>query len=188
MSWSSTDMAACLLIGLVAWSSSGCSRNDIGTHVRTDRHGRPDVSNASPVTLTIEDDVKRGLATGPGPARFTSITADEVQTFQSGTTPRDMFVQLPSGGKLNLSSGTDIEMEGVEFDAATGALKVKRFSTNASEPIRAGNEAYDRLVAYWASRDQASRDAILAELRALESGAQAAGGVLGALIKSLSSM
>jgi len=171
---------------IVATGLTGCGQRDIGSSIKSDAQGRPELVNPSPVTLTIEDDVKKGVANGPGPARFTSITADEVQTFQTGTTPRDMYVSLPSGAKINLSSGTDITAEDVEFNSATGEFKIKKFGTSASEPIRAGNEAYDRLVAYWATRDQASKEAILAELKTIEASSPVVAGVLGDIIKLLS--
>jgi hypothetical protein len=166
----------------------GCSQNDIGSNFGADAQGRPKLVNPSPVTLTIEDQDKRGVANGVGPARFTSITAEEVQTFQSGTTPRDLFVKLPDGSQINLSSGTDINAEGLAFNPKTGEFKVAKFGTQASEPLRAGNEAYDRLVAYWQTRDEASKQAILAELQAIEAGASVAGGVLGQLIQTLSGL
>jgi len=180
-------MIACgiVMIGVVVLLS-GCGQKDIGTSFKSDKSGRPDLVNQSPVTLTIEDDVKKGVANGPGPARFTSITADEVQTFQSGTTPRDMFVQLPSGAKFNLSSGTDINAEGIEFDPATGGFKISKFGTSASEPLRAGNEAYDRLIVYWSGRDQASKDAIIAELKAIEASTPVVAGLVGNMIQLLS--
>jgi hypothetical protein len=126
--------------------------------------------NGSPVTLQIEDHDKKGIASGVGPARFTSITQDEVQTMQTGTTPRDLFLaKLPDGTiRFNLSSGTDIQAEGVTFDAAAGSFRVDRFGTSASEPLRAGNEAYDRLVTYWVSLTDAQKQARLAEIEALK--------------------
>lgn len=126
--------------------------------------------NGSPVTLQIEDADKKGIASGVGPARFTSITQDEVQTMQTGTTPRDLFLaKLPDGTiRFNLSSGTDIQAEGVTFDATAGSFRVDRFGTSASEPLRAGNEAYDRLIVYWASLTEAQKQARLAEIEAMK--------------------
>lgn len=172
-------------VALLTVCCLGCSQNDIGSNFGADAQGRPKLVNTSPVTLTIEDQDKRGVANGVGPARFTSITADQVETFQTGTTPRDLFVKLPDGSQINLSSGTDIQAEGLEFNPATGAFKVSKFGTQASEPLRAGNEAYDRLVAYWKTRDQASRDAILAELKTIEAATPIAAGVIGQLIGAL---
>lgn len=176
-------VGAMLLLALLPLA--GCGQKDIGGAFSNDKAGRAQITNPSPVTLQIEDADKKGIANGPGPARFTSITADQVQTFQSGTTPRDMFLQLPDGTKLNLSSGTDIAVKGLDFNPKTGSIKVAEFGTNSSEPLRAGNEAYDRLVAYWNSRDEASKQAILAELQTVEAVAPVAAGVVGELIKIL---
>lgn len=166
----------------------GCSQHDIGSNFGSDEQGRPKLVNPSPVTLSIEDSEKRGVANGNGPARYTSITGEQVQTFQTGTTPRDMFLKLPDGAQLNLSSGTDISAEGLEFNPKTGAFKVAKFGTSSAEPLRAGNEAYDRLVGYWQTRDDESKQAILAELKAIEAGSSVAGGVLGQLIQALSGL
>lgn len=129
------------------------------------------ITNGSPVVLDIRDADKSGTASGVGPARYTSITGDHVQTMQSGTIPRDVFATVNADGSIqfNLSSGSDISAKGVEFNPATKALKVAEFSTLTSEPLRAHNEAYDRLVAYWASRDEASKQAILAQLDTIKS-------------------
>lgn len=128
------------------------------------------LENPSPVTLQIEDDAKKGVVSGVGPARYTSITADEVQTIQTGTTPRDVWLELLPDGtkKVNLSSGTDINAEGVEWNAKTGSFKIAKMGTLTSEPLRAGNEAYDRLVAYWAALSQDQKEARLAEIEAMK--------------------
>lgn len=129
-----------------------------------------ELASTSPVTLQIEDADKKGVASGIGPARYTSITGDEVQTFQTGTTPRDLWLELRPDGtrKLNLSSGTDIQIEGLTVDPESGAIAVAKFGTSSSDPIRAGNEAYDRLVAYWTSLSEAQKEARLAEIDALK--------------------
>jgi hypothetical protein len=173
-----------LMLG-VLFLSSGCEKNKIGGSFSTDPNGRPNINNPSPVTLTIEDEFKKGTANGIGPARYTSISDSTVETFQTGTTPRDLTLSLPNGARLNLSSGTDIQMTELSYSPETGAISVGSFGTNASEPLKAGNEAYDRLVAYWAARDEASKEAILAELKTIEASAGLAGGVLGDLIRVL---
>lgn len=146
-----------------------CACQQIGPKAQIDR-GKTTIDSVSPVTLQIEDDDKKGFANGVGPARFTSITEGEVQTFQTGTTPRDLWVRKTPDGALqfNLSSGTDVQAEGLEFDASTGSFKVKRFGTSSSEPLRAGNEAYDRLVAYWTNLSEDQKAARLAEIDALK--------------------
>lgn len=146
------------------------------------------LSAASPVTLQIEDADKKGIANGVGPARYTSITDELLETMQSGTTPRDLwFRKLPDGTfQFNLSSGADFAAKGLEFSPVTGALKVDEFSTSASEPLRAGNEAYDKMVGYWTSMTQAQKDALLAEMDTVKAVAPTAGNVLQALIQAFS--
>lgn len=155
-------------LALAVFSLLGACQQ-IGPKSSIDRQ-QTTIEGGSPVTLQIEDADKKGIANGVGPARFTSITEGEVQTFQTGTTPRDLWVRKTPDGSLqfNLSSGTDVQAEGLEFDAGTGSFKVKRFGTSSSEPIRAGNEAYDRLVAYWTSLSQDQKEARLAEIDALK--------------------
>jgi hypothetical protein len=158
---------ATLGMASLAMLMSGCQ--NVGPE-NTITRDNTTLRNGSPVTLQIEDADKKGIASGVGPARFTSITQDEVQTMQTGTTPRDLFLaKLPDGTiRFNLSSGTDIQAEGVEFDAAAGSFRVDRFGTSASEPLRAGNEAYDRLVTYWVNLTDAQKQARLAEIEALK--------------------
>jgi hypothetical protein len=157
-------LLTCLLFSLFA-----CACTPVGPKTQIDR-ANTELQGASPVTLQIEDADKKGVANGTGPARFTSITQEEVQTFQTGTTPRDVWIRKSESGELqfNLSSGTDIQAEGLEFDAISGSLKVKKFGTSSSEPIRAGNEAYDRLITYWTSLTEAQKEARLAEIDALK--------------------
>lgn len=158
---------AVIFLILTIFGLAGCQ--NVGPKHTFDRGGAT-LDTPSPVTLDIQDDDKRGTATGVGPARWTSITEGEVQTFQTGSTPRDMWVKKNPDGTLqfNLSSGTDVRAKGVEFDATTGSFKLGEMDLSASEPIRAGNEAYDRLVAYWTSLSADQKEAHLADVEALK--------------------
>lgn len=158
-------MSGLRILTLIAMSvlAGGCQLP--GPRTSIDR-ARTAIASGSPVTVQIEDDSKKGVASGVGPARYTSITEDEIQTMQSGTTPRDLYFKLPNGTQLNLSSGSDINVEGMEYTPSTGTLKVKRFSTSSSEPLRAGNEAYDRLVAWWQALSADQRAVRIAEIEA----------------------
>lgn len=151
----------------IAMLMSGCQ--NVGPSAGFTREGAH-LMTPSPVTLDIQDNDKRGTASGVGPARFTSITQNEVQTMQTGTTPRDLFFVKDKEGvvRFNLSSGTDIQAEGLDFDVTTGSFRVDKFGTSSSEPLRAGNEAYDRLVAYWAALSADQKEARLAEIEALK--------------------
>jgi hypothetical protein len=132
--------------------------------------GTTKLSNPSPVTLHIEDADKQGTASGTGPARYTSIGDGRVETFQTGTVPRDFHVTRKPDGTIEAtgSTGSDVRLENLKFDPKTGALQIGSLSTVTSEPLRAHNEAYDRLTAYWESRDEKSRAAILTWIDALK--------------------
>lgn len=156
----------------IALGMGGCTR--VGAALEMDDSGRPRAENPSPVTLTIEDADKKGFANGTGPARFTSITEGEVQTMQTGTTPRDLWLKLPNGAQLNLSSGTDINIEGAEFDAATGGFKFAKFGTVASEPLRAHNEGLVAWTSYMNHLASMSVEARKAELDAIKAVSEAA--------------
>lgn len=145
--------------------STGCQ--SIGSRVNQNAKG-VGIEAGSPNTLAMTDADGQWVTNGIGPQRFTDIDSEgNIQTFQQGTTPRDLTWTNPSGAKLAISSGTDIKAGSAEFyDPVTGNLvaKVSDFGTVSSEPLRAGNEAYDRLVGYWQSLTQAQRDAAIAEI------------------------
>lgn len=162
LSWA--VLIVCLLASVLLFP--GCTR--VGSKWSQDQDGRAIVENGSPVTLAIEDANKKGIANGTGPARFTSITEGEVQTMQSGTTPRDLWLKLPNGAQLNLSSGTDIAIEGAEFNPKTGAFKVAKFGTIASEPLRAHNEGLAVWTQYLNHLASMSVEARKAELDAIK--------------------
>lgn len=149
----------------------GCGAR-VGSLATFDR-ARTELVNGSPATLQIQDDSKIGTANGPGPARYTSVTDSGVQTIQTGSTPRDLYFSLPNGTRLVLSSGTDILAKGVEFNPATNMLRVAEFGTSASEPLRALERLQELAMAYAAARDEASKEAIVAQIRAMEATAPA---------------
>jgi len=152
-----------VLLALVA----GCSQPTVGS---TATYGDTKLANPSPVTLHIEDADKQGTASGVGPARYTSIHDSNVETFQTGTVPRDFFVKKNPDGSFQAtaSTGSDVRLENVKYDAKTGSFTIGSLSTITSEPLRAGNEAYDRLAGYWQDRDEKSKAVILAWIDALK--------------------
>lgn len=181
-------LVGCILLA-AAILACGCGRR-VGSTATYDSGGRPSFVNGSPVTLSIEDSEKRGFANGIGPARFTSITGAEVQTFQTGTTPRDLFLSRNPDGTIqfNLSSGTDVTAEGVKVNPNTGEVTIAKFGTSSSEPLRAGAEAYEVLVQYWQGRDQASKDAIIAELEAVKAVTPTAAGMIEKIVAALTAL
>lgn len=178
-------LAACfcvLVLLAIVVALSACQQ--VGARARVDRD-KTDLESPSPVTLQIEDDGKKGLANGIGPAKYTSITEGAIEMMSTGSTQREVWAKRNPDGTLQvqLSSGTDINADGVEYNPLTGAIKIKRFGTSASEPIRAGNEAYDRLVAYWETLTQAQKEARLADLEAIKESVPTLAGMVTEIVK-----
>ncbi len=170
---------AVIFLILTIFGLVGCQ--NVGPKHAFNRDGSK-LETPSPVTLDIQDDDKRGTATGVGPARYTNISENAVETFQTGTVPRDMWVKKAADGtvQFNLSSGSDVVAQDVEFNPATGAFTVGTFSTNASTPLQAHNEAYDRLVSYWTALAAEQKEAHIADLEAMkETAPQLANLILG---------
>jgi hypothetical protein len=155
------------ILSLVCLTGGCTNLNPIGNRI-TQKMDNTLVENGSPVTLTIADGAKSGTATGTGPARFTSITESEIQTIQTGTVPRDLWVKLlPDGTRqFNLSTGTDIRAKDVKVNPVTGEISIGEFSTIASEPLRAANEGLDRFIEIVKTLAPEQRQAIVAQLEA----------------------
>lgn len=174
------NAAYILVVSVLALA--GCSMpNPVGGRITQGIDGAT-LDAPSPVSISIVDKQKSGTASGTGPARFTSVTGEGVQTLQTGTVPRDLFLQLPDGTKLNLSTGTDISAEGLTFDPKSGAFAVKKFSTITSEPVRAANEGLDRLVQIINTLTPAQKDAQLAYF---DSQAKVAEGITKAVLEAV---
>lgn len=156
-----------LMVVLVCTLCACVSNNPVGPRMTQDA-SKVSYENPSPVTLTISDGDKIGSATGTGPARFTSITNGKLQTLQTGSVPRDMFIELrPDGTKqFNLSTGTDIRAKGFKWDPVTGALSLDEFSTVTSEPLRAANEGLDRFIEIVRVLTPAQRDVLISQFEA----------------------
>lgn len=146
---------------------------------------KTDLASPSPVTLQIEDDAKKGVASGVGPAKYTFIGPDGIQSMQTGSTPRELWAKMANGTELQLSSGSDISIEGLTYDPATNALTVRKFGTSASEPLRAGNEAYDRLVSYWQTLSAEQRQARMADLEAIKAVTPTAANLISEVVRVL---
>jgi len=126
--------------------------------------------NGSP-TQVVMSDVDRGSlsSTGVGPGSWSRVMADGVETQSVGVTPRRLFLDK-GRGLLSLDSGTDITAKGIELrvngDGNIGLVKIDEFGTSASAPIESLNKAYPALVEYWKARDEASKQAVIAEIQA----------------------
>lgn len=157
-----------IMLIVFAMGLTGCAR--IGS-TWDQTPGRTGIVNPSPTTVGVTFDgggSETASATGVGPGRYTVITPEEIRTLQSGSTPRDLYFALPDGSKLLLSSGTDIEAEGVVFNPKTGDLTISRFGTSASAPLRALTDLQRLATEYAAARDDASRRVIEAQMRTIE--------------------
>lgn len=131
-------------------------------------------------------DTERGTisTTGTGATAWKRVDAQGVETISSGQVQRTLYWD---GEKLVLDSGTDITATGVEIvKRPDGGISIKMASagTSASEPLRASNEAYDRLEELWRSYSADQRDALIAQLQAMEqAGEVVAGGLVQVLLK-----
>lgn len=158
------------LTALAASLLSGCS-GTIGDKA-TQVADKIDTVNRGPTSVRMVD-VERGTLSGDGvgPGRYTYLNENGVETQTTGITPRTMYWDGASK-RLVLDSGTDINAKGVEVrvngEGNIGLIKIDEFGTLASAPTRATNEAYDRLAEVWKARDEASKEAILAEIDALK--------------------
>jgi len=126
-----------------------------------------DQVNGSPNTLSMTDAEGQWSANTTGPSRYTSVGEQGIETFQTGTVPRDVYWDRATG-RLVISSGSDIQARDVLIDPDSGRISIGEFATVGSEVIRAGNEAFDRLKEYWGTRDQASRDVIIRQIEMAE--------------------
>jgi hypothetical protein len=171
-----------IIVTVAAIAFLGCAGKQVGPHVEDAGGvaGSFEQNTPSPNVLSITDADKRGHATGTGPAQYTSLNADGLQTMKTGSTPREVYFDRDTG-RFVISSGADINAEGIEFDAATGSLRVEKFGTSSSEPIRALNEALDRLVPAWVAMTDAERDAVIAESNNIRS---SFGDILAAALKA----
>lgn len=163
---------------------AGCSTpNPVGGRV-TQSAGDVTIDSPGPNTLTIVDGAKSGSATGSGPARYTRIDAEQLQTIQTGTVPRDVFYRIGADGSrhFGLSSGTDLSFKGFEYNAQSGTLKLAEGKTVTSEPLRASNEGLDRVVQIIQALTPAQRDA---QIRYWEVQSEAAQGISKSVIEGI---
>lgn len=175
---SSTRCAfAFLLLALQVFTLalSGCAPNKatVGPSLVESTDGARELRNISPATVMVKDSNGETL-TGTGPTSGGYILADSDQSrwFYNGGVPVNTFVRRGVDGQVTFSMGsgkdTIIEAAELTFDPASGAMKAKglKLSSNASEPMRAQNEAWDRLADYLKSLSSEQRQALEASLAA----------------------
>lgn len=170
-----------LLVGF----SPGCQSVDT-PHATFDRGGST-VNTPSPVILDSTDDSGRITSAGVGPSSFTSITEKQIQTFRNGSVPRDIFIKKSPDGswQASASAGDNVRLSGVEIDPSSGVIKIANLAADTAEPIRAHNEAFDKLTDYWKSLPEDQKQARLGDLEAIKAAYPSMESVLSGLIKAL---
>lgn len=153
-------------LALAALAMFGVACTPIGNRVASNAT-RTDVRTGTPNTLTMTDADGQWTANSVGPSGWTAIDQDGIERFHQGSTPRELFYDRDTG-RLVLSSGTDIMAKGITIDPAAGMVQVQEFSTLASEPIRAQNEAFGLLSQWWGQLTQAQKDAHIADAQAAQ--------------------
>lgn len=175
-------IASLIIIGVILFVFAGCSAQ-VGSQT-TVKPGESNARNGSPNSLTLTREDETWSAANSGPADYTELTEGGTVSIKHGVIGRKIYYDRESG-RLVVDSGADITAQGIEVDQQSGKVTIARFATIGSDQIRAGNEAYDRLVTYWSARDQASRDAIITELETIKETAPTAANVITSLIETL---
>lgn len=173
---SSTRCAlAFFLIGLQCFCLmlSGCAPNKATVGSSIVGADGQELRNTSPMTVMVGDSAGEKLtATGATSGGYILADADQSRWFYNGGVPVNTFLRRSVDGQITatMGSGKDTIIEAAEltFDPATGAVKAKglKLSSNASEPTRAQNEAWDRLADYLKSLSSEQRQALEATLAA----------------------
>lgn len=121
--------------------------------------------------------------------QYTEINPDGSLTRAAhGAPTRDLFLVLPDGKKVTLSSGSDVRMSGLSFQqdgATTSTVMIDHFETVTSEPQRAANEALAAMVPAWNELTAAERDAFVAQVEAWAAAGDTFAPVLLAFLRSL---
>lgn len=109
-------------------------------------------------------------ANGAGPVRESMLDKKGVEVRSVGIVPRS--VTYTNGeSHFALDSGSDVSAEGVEVTFGSGgvpSIKVAKFSTSSSEPLRALNEALDRYKDVWAKLSEEQRKQVEAQMEAIK--------------------
>lgn len=184
------------LVGLCALAG-GCAQNKgtVGqSFVPGDRGA--EVRNGGPVTLNVRSDAEADVlsSSGTGPSGYGVANADEARWYAVNQVQRIIaFRRLPDGSVVfNSNTGSDVTLRAQELkiDPATGVISGKGLElvTLSSEPIRASNEALDRLVPYWTSLSAEQKAAVLAELDAQIAATKAASPLIAEALGAIKAM
>ena len=174
-------MTACCLCGL-----GGCQVESNMPHSSFDRGGST-LNTPSPVVLDSTDDSGRITSAGVGPSSFTSITADQIQTFRNGSVPRDIFFRkTPDGAwQIGASAGDNVSASGVEIDPNNAVLKIATLNADTADPVRAQNEAFKDLVPNWNKLSDDNKAKFISEMETIQKAYPVTESIVSGIIKGL---
>ncbi|MBS0187221.1 MAG: hypothetical protein JSS51_04080 [Planctomycetes bacterium] len=129
-------------------------------------------TNAAPYRTTISDNSgEHHVLEGGTTQVYTLADADQARSLANGSTPTNLHAQRDATGKAAFSlfsaANNTIEADSFTYNPETGLLQGEgvRIGGNAAETTRATNEALIPLTNYWAQRDQASKEALIEQIR-----------------------
>lgn len=182
----------CVIAALLAVTTPGCQA--VGPEHQQDAY-RTDSRARAPNGINLVD-AEPGRnwnysINSAGAGQYTEINPDGSLTRAAhGAPTRDLFITLPDGKRVTLSSGSDVEMSGLSYQqdgATTSTVMIDHFKTVTSEPQRAANEALTAMVPAWNALTEAERDAYIAQVEAWARAGDAFAPVLLAFLRSIGS-
>lgn len=183
---------ATLIVSLAAASSPGCQA--VGPEHQQDAFRTDSRARAPNAINLVDSEPGRNWnysINSAGAGQYTEINPDGSLTRAAhGTPTRDLFITLPDGKRVTLSSGSDVEMSGLSYQqdgATTSTVMIDHFRTVTSEPQRAANEALAAMVPAWQTLTEAERDAYIAQVEAWARAGDAFAPVLLAFLRSIGS-
>ena len=119
-------------VALLACTMAGCSQT-VGPTAAQNRTGQV-LSNSPLNKVTQIDDQGSITSEVAGPTDWIHQTPGDTVSHTTGMVTRTLTIEKPDF-KVTLRSGSDIGASGVEFDPASGSVKVGSFSTSSSAPL-----------------------------------------------------
>lgn len=161
-----------VIVSLAAATSPGCQA--VGPEHRQDAF-RTDSRARAPNSINLVDSEPgrnwNYSINSAAAGQYTEINADGSLTRAAhGAPTRDLFLVLPDGKKVTLSSGSDVKMSGLSFQqngATESTVMIDHFETISSEPQRAANEALAAMVPAWQTLTEAERETAIAQFEEL---------------------
>jgi hypothetical protein len=143
----------------------------------TAEYRRDVTSIASPsTTLNLTDRSGAWTFTGAGSAGNTTLTTylpdgllqTELSSIWGGVASREVIIPVGEGKHAVIRSGSDVMIRVDRLAQGPMGLELAglEVSSNTSEPTRAGNEAYDRLVGYFSALSAEQRAVAVEQVRA----------------------